>query len=41
MNVKSDLLLPVLTGVLAISLERWIYNRSATYRELVGADPAR
>jgi hypothetical protein len=39
MNVKRDLLLPILTGILAIMLERWIYNNSPTIRELVGAEP--
>jgi hypothetical protein len=39
MNVKRDLLLPILTGVLAIMLERWIYNNSPKARELVGAEP--
>lgn len=40
MNVKRDLLLPVLTGILAIMIERWIYNNSAAARQIVGAEPA-
>lgn len=39
MNLKHDLVLPVVTGVIAIVIERAIYNRSNTLRALVGAEP--
>lgn len=39
MSAKRDLLLPVLTGVIAIVLERWLYHRSTTLRELTGPRP--
>lgn len=39
MSIKSDLVLPVLTGMIAIMLERAVYNRSSTLRALVGAPP--
>jgi hypothetical protein len=35
-SVKRDLLLPVLTGIVAIILERRIYNRSAAVRAFSG-----
>jgi hypothetical protein len=38
MNLKHDLVLPVVAGVLAIVLERWLYNHSAALRNLVGPD---
>jgi hypothetical protein len=38
MNVKRDVLLPIVTGVLAIMTERWIYNHSPAVRELLGAE---
>jgi hypothetical protein len=41
MNVKRELVLPVVTGILAIILERALYNRSRALRSLVEADDAR
>ena len=38
MDPKRDLLLPILTGILAIIAERWIYNHSPALRRLVGAE---
>jgi hypothetical protein len=38
MNVKREFLLPIVTGILAIMAERWIYNHSPAVRALVGAD---
>ena len=38
MDVKRDLLLPTVAGILAIVLERWLYNHSAALRSLVGPD---
>lgn len=39
MNLKRDLLLPVLAGILAIILERRIYNSSAAVRSFSGDQP--
>lgn len=39
MSLKRDLLTPVLTGILAIMVERWIYNHSEAVRALVGPEP--
>jgi hypothetical protein len=41
MNAKRELLLPVVTGIVAIILERALYNHSRTWRSLAGADDAR
>ena len=38
MTLKRDLLLPILTGILAIMLERRLYNRSAAARAFAGTD---
>jgi hypothetical protein len=38
MSVRRDLITPVLTGIVAIILERWIYNHSPALRSFVGAD---
>ncbi len=38
MTVKRDLLLPILTGILAIMLERRLFNRSAAARAFAGAE---
>lgn len=38
MSTKRDLITPVLTGIVAIILERWIYNHSPAVRSFVGAD---
>lgn len=39
MSVQRDLLTPIITGILAIILERWIYNHSSAVRSFVGAEP--
>jgi hypothetical protein len=39
MSVKRDLLIPVLTGIVAIILERRLYNRSAAVRDFSGPQP--
>ena len=36
LSVPRDLLLPVLTGMIAIMLERKLYNRSAALRAFSG-----
>jgi hypothetical protein len=38
MDVRRDLLLPAFAGILAIILERWLYNHSAALRSFVGPD---
>lgn len=38
-SLKRDVLLPVITGILAIVLERWLFRHSAAERRLVGAEP--
>lgn len=38
-SLQRDVLLPILTGVVAIVLERRLYNSSATVRRLSGAQP--
>ncbi len=40
MSVKRDVLLPILTGIIAITLERALYNRSPALRAFSGADRA-
>ena len=37
MSLPKDVVLPVLTGIVAIVLERWIFNHSAAVRRFVGA----
>lgn len=38
MDLKRDLVLPTLSGILAIMIERWIFNHSPAVRALVGPD---
>lgn len=38
MSTTRDLITPVLTGIVAIILERWIYHHSPAVRSFVGAD---
>ena len=40
MDLKKDLVLPVITGILAIMAERAIYNRSSALRKVLGPQPA-
>ena len=40
MDIKSDLVLPVIAGILAIMAERAIYNRSSALRRVLGPQPA-
>ena len=39
MSVKRDLLTPIVTGIIAIILERWIFNHSSAVRSFVGTEP--
>lgn len=39
MSVQRDLLTPIITGIIAIILERWLYNHSSALRAFVGAEP--
>lgn len=39
MSVQRDLLTPIITGIIAIILERWLYNHSSALRSFVGAEP--
>ncbi len=41
MSVRRELLLPILTGVIAIMLERWLFHRSPALRSLIGTEPVR